>query len=103
VRQHIFRAAAPNQLLGFRVIDIDNQGSFFVILLCGCSFAQPTESSPAPPSAEAVVEGLECSLGFGRLDGNDGEIAIAIYGSQSLEHQLLVHSILDSRVPQRVW
>src|SRR4029077_4696817 len=98
-----FRAAPPNQLLGFRVIDIDNQGPFFVILLCGCSFAQPPESSPPPSSPEAVVEGLECSLGLGRLHGNDGEIAIAIYGSPSLEHQLLVHGILDARIPKGIW
>src|ERR1700756_3769810 len=61
VGQSVFSAAAPNQLLGFCVVQVNDQGSLFVVLF-GCRrLAEPsaTESSPAPSSTEAVIEGLK--------------------------------------------
>src|SRR5229473_5410959 len=59
--QGVLSAAAPNQLLGFCVVHVDDQGSLFVILF-GCRrLAEPSapESSPAPSPTEAVIEGLK--------------------------------------------
>src|SRR5579872_1419168 len=60
VGQHVFGGATPNQLFGFSVVHVDNQGTLFVILFRCRRLAEApaSESSPAPSSAEAVVEGL---------------------------------------------
>src|ERR1700756_2942077 len=58
---HILCTAAPNQLLGFCVVQIYNQGSFFVVLF-GCrrlTESSTPKSSPAPSTTKAVIECLK--------------------------------------------
>src|ERR1700722_1127518 len=57
----VLGTAAPNQLLGFCVVHVDDQGSLFLVLF-GCrGLAEPSapESSPAPSTTHAVIEGLK--------------------------------------------
>src|SRR3954447_2206661 len=48
IGQSVFSTTTPNQLLRFRVVQVNNQGPFLVVLLRGCGFPHSTESSPAP-------------------------------------------------------
>src|ERR1700746_2863117 len=61
VGQSVFSAAAPNQLLGFCVVQVNDPGSLFVVLFVCRRFAEPCapESSPAPSPTEPVIEGLK--------------------------------------------
>src|SRR5205807_8623345 len=104
IGQCVFGTAAPDQLLGFCVIHVDQQGSFFVVLLScgGVAHSHSSESSPTPSPAESVVEGLKCSLGLGRFNRYEGHIAAAVYLSPTLGGQLGIHRILDSGVPQPI-
>src|SRR6267143_1133850 len=59
--QGVLGAAAPNQLLGFCVVHVDDQGSLLVVLFGRRRLAESSapESSPTPSSTEAVIEGLK--------------------------------------------
>src|SRR5438105_4750723 len=102
VGQSVLSAAAPNQLLVFCIVQVNNEGSFFVVLLRGGRFAHPSESSPAPSSTKAVIERLKCSLGLSRLNRHDRHIAAAVHLSPALGRQLGIHRILDSRIPEGI-
>src|SRR6266851_672204 len=60
----VLGTAAPNQLLGLRVVHVNNESSFLVVLLRGGGFTHPSESSPTPSSTHTVIEGLKCPFGM---------------------------------------
>src|ERR1700730_4506951 len=62
VGHHVFGTAAPDQLLGFCVVQVNHEGSFFVVLLRRGGLAHPAESSPTPSPAHTIVESLKRSF-----------------------------------------
>src|ERR1700726_44122 len=63
VGHHVFGTAAPDQLLSFCVVQINHEGSLFVVLLRRGGLAYPSESPPTPSPAQTVVESLKRPLG----------------------------------------
>src|SRR3977135_4347502 len=103
IGQSVLGTSAPDQLFGIGVVQVDNQGSYFVVVFGGGGITEPTsESSPSPSSTKAVIERLKSSLRLRRLNRNDGHIAAALHLGQALGCQLGIHGILDSGVPQGI-
>src|ERR1700676_324841 len=98
----VFGTAAPDQLLGFCVVHIDQQSSFFVVLLSRGGLAHSTESVPTPSPTHTVVESLKCSLGVGRRNRYNRDIAAAFDLSPALGRQLSIDGALNPRVPKGI-
>src|SRR6266850_5421071 len=81
IRHCVLRTSAPDQLLGVCVVQVDNQGSYFVVLFGRGGVAEPStsESSPSPSPTEAVIKRLKASLGLGRLNCYDCDIAATVH------------------------
>src|SRR5580704_8143752 len=102
VRHRVFGTAAPDQLLGFAVVHINDESSFLVVLLSGGSLAHSTESPPAPSPAHTVIESLKCLLGMCRRNRYDGYIAAVVYLSPALGCQLSIDCAFNPRIPQGI-
>src|ERR1700756_4498628 len=98
----VLGAPTPDQLLGFAVVHVDNQGSFLVVLLRSGCFPYSSESSPTPSSAHTVIESLKRLFGMRCGNRHDGYVAAAVDLSPALGGQLGVDCAFDPRVPKRV-
>src|ERR1700722_431094 len=101
VGQHVLGTAPPDQLLGFCVEQVDDQGSIFVVLFgcVGLAEAAAPESSPAPSPAEVaivVIERAKRSLSLCCLDRYHGHIATAVDLTPALGRQLGIDRVLNS-------
>ena len=93
IGQHVFGATSPNQLLTFRVVHVDDQSSYLVVLLGCCCVAEASESAPSPAAAKAIVKGVQSSLRLGRFYRHDGNVSALLGRSPALRRQLVVHGI----------
>src|SRR3954453_783103 len=69
----VARGAAPDQLLGSGIEEIDHQSANLVVLHRRRGIAQ--SAGPAPPAAEAVVKGVESLLVLSGLPRDDWDTA----------------------------
>ena len=79
IREHIFSAGTPYELLCTCIVHIDYKRSFLVILLRGGGFTETAKTSPAPSAAQAVIERLKCFFGLCGFDCHDGHIGAIVY------------------------
>src|SRR5271156_5603705 len=75
VRKRVAGRSPPEEFLGLRIEQIDNERADLVVFdVCGCiaESSSPSKSPPPPPAApEAVVVGVESAVIFCHLHRHD--------------------------------
>src|ERR1700722_11090232 len=112
VRKCVAGRPPPEEFLGLRIEQIDNERDDLVVFdVCGCiaESTTPSEStsaakstSPPPADPEAVVVGVESAVMFCHLRRQYGAIAARFHGCPAFRCQSRVDGFLDPVNPQRI-
>ena len=101
VRKSVASCSSPNQALALGVEKINNKSADLIGLRCGSRISESStpESSPAPTSSEAVVEGIESLLVLGHFYRYNRDLAASWNPRPPLGRQSRIDSVLDSTDP----
>src|SRR6266403_943791 len=103
IGERIGRRASPDQFLCFCVKEIDHQGPYFVRIDCSGCVAKSTESSPAAPSSEAVIERVQGLLILSCLNGKNLDVSPRGNQRPAFRGKSAIYRVLDPVDHERVF